>query len=90
MPLFSAARFGGADLFLRGSAGAAWSEGESFELEENLAAGLSVRVLGVALEAGVAGGPGVGGDDVEIEVYFDLRTRRDARATSAPRPARGF
>jgi hypothetical protein len=90
VPLFAAASFGGADVFLRGSAGAAWSEGESFDLEENLAVGLSARVLGLALEAALAGGPGVGEDDVDVEVFFDVRLQRPVRSTSTPRPSRRF
>ncbi len=90
VPLFAAARFGGADVFLRASAGTTWSEGEDFDLEENLAVGLSARVLGLAMEAGVAGGPGIGDDDLDIEFYFDVRVQRSVRSTSNPRPARRF
>ncbi|MGH7540321.1 MAG: hypothetical protein ACRELC_04930, partial [Gemmatimonadota bacterium] len=85
VPLFGAGDLASADVFLRGSAGAAWSAGEPFRLEETLALGLRARVWSFSLESGVAGGGGPGDESVELQLFFDVRVRRSARPGQMPR-----
>ena len=85
LPLYSAGSLGALETFLRGSAGTAWNEAESFRLEENATLGLRARVWGVGLEVGVATGFGGDDDESDVQVYVDLRLGRPTGG-SGPRP----
>ncbi len=76
VPLYSAGSLGALEAFLRGSAGTAWGEAESFRLEENATLGLRARAWGVGLEVGVASGFGGDSGESDVQVYLDLRLDR--------------
>ncbi len=84
LPLYSAGTLGALEAFLRGSAGTAWSEGESFRLRENATLGLRARVWGVGLEVGVASGFGGDNDESDVQVYVDLRLDRPTGGRGLP------
>lgn len=90
VPFFGPGDLAAADAFLRGSAGSAWSEGEALRLEENLALGVRARVWTFSAETGVAAGPAAGPDDLDFQLFFDVRVGRSARPTSMPMPRRAY
>ncbi len=82
VPLATAGRLARAEVFVRGSAGAAWSEGQPLRLEENLTLGLRARLWSLGLELGAATGPAPPGDPeggLDLLFYFDVRVDRSAR-----------
>lgn len=93
VPLATAGRLARAELFVRGSAGAAWSEGEPLRLEENVTLGLRARLWSFGLELGAAAGPAPRGDPeggLDVLFYFDVRVDRSARPSAMVPPGRRF